>query len=98
MPTLLPTVWTAVNPAVPYVWSCSECRAVFDMGPVHVSPGQKQIDQVNLQFEAHCRHVHAGSLPINHLGNTPSAHGTALKALWSKFQQAPGARLQLPPK
>ena len=72
MPTLLPTVWTAVNPAVPYVWSCSECRAVFDMGPVQVSPGQKQIDQVNLQFEAHCKHVHAGSLPINHLGNTPS--------------------------
>jgi hypothetical protein len=68
------------------------------MGPVQVAPGQKQIDQINLQFEAHCKHVHAGSLPINHLGNTPSAHGSALNALWSKFQQVPGARLQLPPK
>jgi hypothetical protein len=72
MPTLLPTVWTAVNPAVPYVWSCSECRAVFDMGPMHGSPAQKHIDQVNLQFEAHCKQVHPGSHPVNCLGPAAS--------------------------
>lgn len=93
MPTLLPTVWTAINPAVPYVWSCSECGAVFDMGPMHgAPPRQTQIDQVNLQFEAHCKQVHPDSLPVNSLGNTPYGEAPALNALWSKFQNFPNAR------
>ena len=94
MPTLLPTVWTAINPAVPYVWSCSECGAIFDMGPMRgLPPSQKQIDQVNLQFEAHCTHVHPGSSPVNTLGSALSGHGSALNELRTKFQQAPHHRL-----
>jgi hypothetical protein len=93
MPTLLPTVWTAVNPAVPYVWTCSECGAIFDMGPMQGSPpSQKQIDQVNLQFEAHCRHVHPGSIHINILGSALSGQVRALNVLWSKFREVPGVR------
>ncbi len=93
MPVLLPTVWTSVNPAVPYVWSCSECRAVFDMGPMHgLPPSQKQIDQVNLQFAAHCQHVHPGSLPVHRLGDALSGRGSDLNELWTEFQQAPHVR------
>ena len=93
MPTLLPTVWTAINPAVPYVWSCSECGAIFDMGPMRgLPPNQMQIDQVNRQFEAHCKHVHPSSAPVNNLGNAPSGRGSALNVLWSRFQQTPGLR------
>lgn len=70
MPTLIPSVWTAVHPVVPYVWSCSECEAAFDMGPMRGSaPSQKQIDQANLQFVAHCKQVHPHSFPVNCLGH-----------------------------
>ena len=54
MPSLLPSVWTTIAPAVPYVWSCSECEAAFDMGPMHGAlPTQSQIDELNHQFKAH---------------------------------------------
>jgi hypothetical protein len=70
MPTLLPSVWTTANPVVPYVWNCSECDAVFDMGPMRGSPPtQIQIDRINRQFEAHCKHVHPQSFPVHGLGH-----------------------------
>ncbi len=90
MPTLLPTVWTAVNRAVPYVWSCSECRAIFDMGPTRgLQPGQNQIDQLNLQFELHCKLYHPGSLPVNCLGpagNQQFIIGTLFKRAGQEVQ------------
>jgi hypothetical protein len=73
MPTLIPSVWTAVRPVVPYVWSCSECEAAFDMGPMRgLAPNQDQIDQINLQFDVHCQQVHPRSSPVNCLGRTGS--------------------------
>jgi hypothetical protein len=70
MPTLIPAIWTVIRPVVPYVWSCSECDAAFDMGPMRgLLPSQDQIDQINLQFEAHCKQVHPRSLHINCLGH-----------------------------
>ena len=69
MPTLLPSVWTTAKPAVPYVWSCSECNAVFDMGPLRgAPPNQNQIDKINRQFEVHCKHVHPRSPRVDGLG------------------------------
>ena len=69
MPTLIPYVWTAVLPSVPYVWSCSECYAAFDMGPLgHSSPSQNQINLINLQFLVHCKKVHPRSTVVNCLG------------------------------
>lgn len=62
MPTLIPSAWTAVHPIVPTAWSCSECEAVFDLGPLRrFSPTQEKIDQINLQFQAHCKQVHPAS-------------------------------------
>lgn len=72
MASLLPSVWTTIAPAVPYVWSCSECEAAFDMGPMHGAlPTQSQIDELNHQFEAHCRQVHPRLVPVSCLGDVP---------------------------
>jgi hypothetical protein len=65
MPSLVPFTEATIAPAGPSLWSCSECQAVFDMGPLrHSSPTREQIRQINLQFEAHCRQVHPGLLPV----------------------------------
>jgi hypothetical protein len=65
MPSLIPSVWTAVHPVIPYVWSCSECQAAFDMGTIRrATHTQEQVDQINLQFEAHCKQVHPRLFPV----------------------------------
>ena len=72
MPRLVPYVWTPAPRAVPYVWSCSECEAAFDMGPMRgAPPSQKQVDEVNRQFDAHCRQVHPLLSPVVRLGDVP---------------------------
>jgi hypothetical protein len=64
MSALIALVWTTVHPVVPYVWSCAECGAVFDVGPLRRrSLTREQIDQINGQFEAHCKQMHPQSLP-----------------------------------
>jgi hypothetical protein len=69
MPTLLPSAWTVVSPVVPCVWSCSECQAAFDIGPLHGSPPtQAEIDRINRVFAVHCKQVHPGSLPVTGIG------------------------------
>jgi hypothetical protein len=61
MPSLMPLTWTTTSPKVPQVWRCSECRATFDMGPIsNVAPSLGQVEQVNRQFEIHCKQVHPG--------------------------------------
>jgi hypothetical protein len=65
MPALIASAWTTVHPVRPYVWSCSYCEAVFDVGPLrHSSLTKEQVDGVNLQFDAHCKQVHPRSLPV----------------------------------
>lgn len=65
MPGLIATVWTPIHPVLPYVWGCSECDAAFSVGPNRLpSLTREQRDAVNLQFEAHCVHVHPRSLPV----------------------------------
>jgi hypothetical protein len=60
MPSLKPLTWTKEHPIVPYVWSCADCDAAFDMGPIHNgAPTTEQINQVNAQFKAHCTQVHS---------------------------------------
>jgi hypothetical protein len=62
MPALVALVWTTDHPVMPYVWSCSDCGAVFDAGT------QRQTglteEQINSQFEVHCKQVHPGILPV----------------------------------
>jgi hypothetical protein len=73
MPSLLPTVWTTAHPVVPYVWCCSTCEAVFDVGAARrASLTQEQIDQVNRQFEVHCKQTHPGSFPVVGLPCAPA--------------------------
>ena len=61
MPSLMPSAWTTTSPKVPRVWSCSECQAAFDMGPIFkAAPSPGQVEQVNRQFEIHCKQVHPG--------------------------------------
>jgi hypothetical protein len=65
MPTLIASAWTAVHPVLPYVWSCSECDAAFDIGRQRLSSlTREQVDGVNLQFEAHCKHMHPLSFAV----------------------------------
>ena len=65
MPSLTPFLWEAARPLSPYVWSCSECQAAFDLAPPRLlSPTQEQVDQINLQFEAHCKQVHPRLFPV----------------------------------
>jgi hypothetical protein len=72
MPSLLPKVWTISHPVVPYVWSCSECEAVFDAGQVRRSVlTRDQVDGINRQFGVHCDHVHPRSFPIVGLPSLP---------------------------
>ena len=72
MPGLVPKVWTTSHPVVPYVWSCSKCEAVFDVGPVRRSVlTQDQIEGINLQFEFHCEQVHPRSFPVVGLPSPP---------------------------
>lgn len=85
MPTLVPSVWTTGTSSVPYVWNCSECEAAFDMGPMRGStPSQKQIDNVNRQFKAHCRQVHPHLSAVNCLGDAPRGH----LPIWRVFNSA----------
>jgi hypothetical protein len=59
MPSLMPTKWTPTHPTIPRVWSCSECNAAFDMGPIfRAAPTPGQVEQVNRLFEIHCKHSH----------------------------------------
>jgi hypothetical protein len=65
MPALIASVWTTAHPVLPYLWSCSKCETIFDVGRVrYTSLTQEQIDRVNLQFEVHCKRVHPLLLPI----------------------------------
>jgi hypothetical protein len=69
MPALIALVWTAAHPVVPYVWNCSECGAVFDVGPLRYTKLTKeQIGQVNNQFEVHCQQAPPGLLQVIGLG------------------------------
>ena len=65
MPSLIPSFRRAIHLVAPYSWSCSECLAVFNMAPPHCSsPTLGQVNQINLQFEAHCQHVHPRLFPV----------------------------------
>jgi hypothetical protein len=65
LPSLLPSVWTTVDPVLPYVWTCSKCGAAFDVEPHRFrSLTRAQIDNVNLQFEAHCISMHPHVFPV----------------------------------
>jgi hypothetical protein len=65
MPMLIAHAWTTAHPVMPCVWICSECSAVFDVGPLRRARlTREQIIRVNSQFEEHCKHVHSRSLPV----------------------------------
>jgi ribosomal protein L37AE/L43A len=51
--------WTKARPIKPYAWRCSKCEAVFDIGPLRPTMlTDEQVDEINSQFEEHCRKVH----------------------------------------
>jgi hypothetical protein len=65
MPRLVPSGEKTIHLVSPCAWCCSECQAVFDIGPQHGSrPTQEQVDQINRQFVAHCRQVHRDLFPV----------------------------------
>lgn len=65
MPTLLEAAWKGARPPNTYLWKCSHCDVIFNLGPLRgLSPLRKQIDRVNRLFEAHCKQAHPGMLPI----------------------------------
>jgi len=54
-----------VHPVLPYVWVCSRCGAAFDVEPHRLrSLTRLQVDNVNLQFEAHCIRAHPHLFPV----------------------------------
>ena len=68
MPILIPSSWTDTRPGIPYVWICSVCQAFFDGGPVRgQGHSSEQINQINRQFEAHCKQLHPALRPVTGL-------------------------------
>lgn len=68
MPSLVPIAWTKEEPHIPCGWSCSDCIVVFDMGSMHKnSIDPRQYEWVNVQFEMHCKNMHAGMVPVSGL-------------------------------
>ncbi len=65
MPALIATAWTTAHPVRPYVWSCSQCNVMFDVGPLRPSElTREQLDKLNLQFDMHCKDVHPRMFPV----------------------------------
>jgi hypothetical protein len=75
MPTLLEAAWKGACPSNTYLWSCSLCDTIFNLGPLRgSSPSRKEIDRVDLQFETHCKQMHPGLLPVTGLTARPATH------------------------
>jgi hypothetical protein len=65
MPYLIEAVRTVTDPAIPWVWKCSECETAFDFGTIlHESPTRDQIAHINAAFQAHCKTEHRNVLPV----------------------------------
>ena len=71
MPFLRLALQTVDPPALPCVWSCSECQAEFALWNESIESVSKElIDQINFQFAIHCRQVHPGLFPVDGLDDS----------------------------
>jgi hypothetical protein len=60
MPTLLNAAVVA-DTNIPFVWTCSECGAVFALDRITQNPTTTQLQRVNGNFSVHCTHEHPNS-------------------------------------
>lgn len=63
MPTLIPAGFVAETHR-PFVWACSDCRAVFSLERMITDPSISQFHKVDSQFRTHCQNTHPGSSVI----------------------------------
>jgi hypothetical protein len=55
----------AFETRIPFIWKCTECDAIFDLGRVlRASLTQPQAEKLNRQFREHCAQQHPNSAVI----------------------------------
>ena len=59
MPALTPTVFN--DQKRPIAWKCSDCETVFALDRVDAILTKKSTEQINKDFEMHCKGQHFGS-------------------------------------
>ena len=60
MPVLTPTVFND-RAKRPIAWMCSDCETVFSLDRVDAVLTKKSTEQINKDFEVHCKGQHPGS-------------------------------------
>jgi hypothetical protein len=58
----------------PFVWYCSDCRAVFSLERMSESPSIMEIHRVDSNFANHCKQTHPDTLCLL---DWPSKHRSA---------------------
>ena len=49
---------------VPFVWTCSDCDAVFSLDRLVRNPTVSALERVNSNFATHCRNAHPKALIV----------------------------------